>query len=165
MNLIRVTSESEINELSRLAKEIWSECYSDILSQGQVEYMTDKFLSPTAISEQLKNDNYEYYFVDCNGITAGFTAFKPEKSSLFLSKLYVKKEQRKIGIASFVMKYLEERCRQDNLSYIWLTVNVNNHTAINAYKKRGFAIFKDECTDIGNGYVMDDHFMKKCINY
>lgn len=163
MNLIRVTEREEIKALSLLAKEIWTECYSEILSAGQIEYMTDKFLSLAAITEQIEKEGYEYYFLQQEGAIAGFTAFKPETDSLFLSKLYVKKDRRKGGFASFVMNYLEERCRQDNLSYIWLTVNVNNHNAINAYKKKGFVIFKDECTDIGGGYVMDDHFMKKLI--
>lgn len=164
MNLIKVTESADINALSLLAKEIWTECYSEILPQGQVEYMTDKYLSPTAISQQIENEDYEYCFLESDGAVAGFTAFKTDEVSLFLSKLYVKKEYREKGLASFVMKSLEERCIKDKLSYIWLTVNVNNHTAINAYKKKGFVIFKDECTDIGGGYVMDDHFMKKVID-
>ena len=164
MNLKKITALSDINTLSHLAKVIWCECYSKILSSDQIEYMTGKFLSPTAITEQLQNDGYEYYFIECDNSVAGFTAFRMEENSLFLSKLYVKKEYRQRGIASSVIKCLEERCRQDKLSCIWLTVNVNNHTAINAYKQKGFVIFKDECTDIGNGYYMDDHFMKKHIS-
>lgn len=164
MNLINVTKSEDIISLSLLAKSIWTECYSEILSIGQVDYMTDKFLSPDAISSQIEKEGYEYYFIEYDNEIAGFTAFRREEESLFLSKLYVKNEYRKKGLASFVMDYLEERCRKNDLSYIWLTVNVNNHTAINAYKRKGFVIFKDECTDIGGGYYMDDHFMKKNIN-
>ena len=164
MNLVNVTKSVDIVSLSFLAKSIWTECYSEILSMRQIEYMTDKFLSPDAISSQIENEGYEYYFIEYDNDIAGFTAIRREETSLFLSKLYVKNEYRKKGLASFVVNYLEERCEQDGLSYIWLTVNVNNHTAINAYKRKGFVIFKNECTDIGGGYYMDDHFMKKNIN-
>ncbi len=165
MELLRVVDTENISLLSILAKEIWKECYAEILSNGQIEYMTDKFLSPEAISQQIKNENYEYFFIKDENDIVGFTAFAVKNTTLFLSKLYVKKECRRKGYSHFVMDYLEKRCIEDNLSYMWLTVNVNNQNAINSYKKRGFYIFKDECTDIGNGYFMDDHFMKKEIDY
>lgn len=165
LELSRVVDAENVSFLSVFAKEIWTECYSEILSSGQIEYMTDKFLSSEAISNQITNDKYEYYFIKDEGEIVGFTAFAIKDKSLFLSKLYVKKECRRKGCAAFVMEYLEKRCREDKLPFIWLTVNVNNHNAINSYKKKGFYIFKDECTDIGNGYFMDDHFMKKEIDY
>ncbi|MBE6879386.1 MAG: GNAT family N-acetyltransferase [Ruminococcaceae bacterium] len=165
MELSRVIDKENISLLSLLAKSIWAECYSEILSDGQIEYMTDKYLSPKAVSQQIENDNYEYYFIKDEKDIVGFTAFSVKDNALFLSKLYVKKEYRRKGYAGFVMEYLEKRCKEAKLPYIWLTVNVNNHNAINSYKKRGFYTFKDECTDIGNGYFMDDHFMKKEIGY
>ena len=165
MKLKKVIDTENIFFICALAKEIWTECYSDILTLGQVEYMTDKFLSSTAIAEQIEKEGYEYYFITDNETIVGFTAFTIKDNALFLSKLYIKKEHRKKGYARFVMDYLEKRCKEDKLSFIWLTVNVNNINAINSYKKSGFYIFKDECTDIGNGYYMDDHFMKKDITY
>ena len=49
--------------------------------------MTDKFLSPDAISSQIEKEGYEYYFIDYDNEIAGFTAFRREEESLFLSKL------------------------------------------------------------------------------
>ena len=165
MELLKVVGEEDIFQLSVTAKEIWNECYKEILSAGQIEYMTGKFLSPVAIAHQIEKEDYEYYFIMDDTDVVGFIAFAVKDSALFLSKLYVKKECRKRGCALFVMSCLESRCRKEKLSHIWLTVNVNNMGAINFYKKMGFYIYKDECTDIGNGYYMDDHFMKKDMAY
>ena len=59
-----------------------------------------------------------------------------------------------------MLDFLIDRCKADKLSYIYLTVNKNNTSAINAYKKWGFITEKEACTDIGNGFVMDDYIMK-----
>ena len=90
MELSRIEKTSQLTDLSSLAKEIWTECYSEILSQGQIIYMTEKFLSKEALEVQIQN-GYDYYFITENGEIHGFVGFKAEDGSLFLSKLYLKK--------------------------------------------------------------------------
>ena len=40
---------------------------------------------------------------------------------------------------------------------IWLTVNRHNYDAKKVYDAFGMKIIRDQVTDIGNGFVMDDH--------
>ncbi len=161
----KIDNINQMQLLSDMAKDIWRECYSDILLSAQIEYMTEKYLSCGAIAESIDKDGYVYCFInDDNNNTAGFTAYKAEENSLFLSKLYIKKEYRGKGAGSFAINSLVNMCTDKGLSYIWLTVNVHNDNAIATYKKNGFYITEDKCTDIGNGFFMDDHFMRKEIN-
>ena len=164
IELVKV-KESEIPVLAALADEIWHECFTDILTSGQIDYMVDKFQSPSAFKEYFADKNYRYLFITYCGEIAGYTGFKIEKGKLklFLSKLYVKGEFRRRGIAGECIAKLAEFCRKNNLSEIYLTVNRRNKRAISAYVKNGFEITSEQKTDIGCGYVMDDYVMMKKV--
>lgn len=163
MEIQKVTAASQIYILAELAYEIWPECYSEILSNAQIEYMLDKFLSEKAIDSQIKEQGYEYYFITENSSILGFTGINTDENALFLSKLYIRKSVRGKGYGKEVLSFLEQLCKSRGLKYIYLTVNKNNTSAISIYKKAGFSIENDLCSDIGGGYIMDDYMMKKYI--
>jgi ribosomal protein S18 acetylase RimI-like enzyme len=49
-----------------------------------------------------------------------------------------------------------EIAKMRNLKKIWLTCNRNNTNSIAIYEHLGFKKVREEVTDIGNGFVMDD---------
>ena len=44
-----------------------------------------------------------------------------------------------------------------------LRVNKANASAIRAYCRAGFTFVEDVCTDIGNGFVMDDYRLERPV--
>ena len=118
----------------------------------------------SAITEQMQNEGYEYYYIHRNGGHIGYTAIKNDGKRLFLSKLYIKKEFRGNGYASAVFKILRGMTSERSLRAIWLTVNKYNASSIAVYEKLGFRRIGEGVTDIGNGYVMDDFFYQYDIN-
>ncbi len=153
----------QVEALCRLAAGIWREHYGQLLGERQISYMLEKFQSPQAVKEQLAAGNYRYYFVQAEETAAGYVGIRlePEQNSLFLSKLYLKKEYRGQKLASKTLGFLEQLCREQGLTRIWLTVNRENTGSIAAYKAMGFTVFQEDCTDIGEGFVMDDFWMEK----
>ncbi len=150
-------TEDEIKALVSLADEIWHEAFSSLLSQSQIEYMLDKFLSVNAIKDSLKT-GYEYYFLCDKDNVLGFTAICPKSdNTLFLSKLYIKKEYRGKGYLRDSFDFIKNCAKNKGLKSIWLTVNKHNDRAIAAYRKMGMDIIRSEITDIGNGFSMDDY--------
>ncbi|MCI9272870.1 MAG: GNAT family N-acetyltransferase [Clostridiales bacterium] len=160
---IKPVSPEEINKLSRLAEEIWTEHYAGIISQGQISYMVEKFQSSHAIQEQIRQ-GYHYFWLCLNGQTAGYLSIKPEDGSLFLSKIYIQKEYRGKKLAACAVNYLTTVCQQQGLSNIWLTVNKRNSGSIAAYERLGFHKVREQTADIGQGYVMDDYIMELPIS-
>ena len=77
-----------------------------------------------------------------------------------MSKLYVHKNFRGAGLARKAFTYLQERCRKEGLSAIWLTVNRFNSNTIAIYRHFGFTVIREEKNDIGGGYYMDDYIME-----
>ena len=93
----------------------------------------------------------------------GYTAVEPERDRLFLSKIYIDKKYRRKGLAAEVIRFLEGECRKNGWKSIWLTVNRNNTGSIAVYKKLGFIKTREQVSDIGEGFVMDDYIMEKPV--
>ena len=155
MELIRAENDN-IEKLTQLASEIWHEYWPCLLSDEQIAYMVEKFQSSRAIKEQIKNDNYTYYFIVSEGEIAGYAGISDKKDYLFLSKLYIKKDFRHKGLGRLVI----ENLKQMNFPKIQLTVNKYNKNTIDAYLKYGFKIVDSVISDIGCGFVMDDYIME-----
>lgn len=164
VTLKRVSDEGDLTRLARLAKEIWHQHFITILTVDQIDYMVNKFQSLPAMTNQINQEGYEYYFIVSKGQEVGYTGVKKDHSKLFLSKLYLQKEHRGKGYASYTMEKLKEIAKSRNLSAIWLTVNRYNLDTIAIYKKMGFEVVRTQIVDIGEGYVMDDYVMELRVN-
>lgn len=161
INMVEVKSEEQIKSVASMAEEIWHEWFPSIISEGQINYMLDKFQSVNAITEQLRNEGYRYFIIMNGGEYIGYTAIRPDSDGrLFLSKIYIKKAHRGKGFGKTAISFLKEFCAENGLSAIWLTVNKHNDDSINVYKKCGFKVIGEGVADIGNGYVMDDYFFQ-----
>ncbi len=157
----KVGSDTELKEVAALADEIWHECFVDIISLGQIDYMVEKFQSYKAMTKQIIDQDYSYFAVREDDELCGYFGVRPEKDDrFFLSKLYLRKDKRGRGIASMMLKRVFEEARNCGKKRVYLTVNKHNDHAVEVYKKTGFVIAKEAVTDIGNGYVMDDYIFE-----
>ena len=159
LRIIPVTNMELVYSLATVAEEIWNEYYPPIIGQKQVDYMLEKFLSPEALVEQI-NSGYEYFVFSYEYTFAGFAGIHEEDGKLFLSKLYVHKDFRGMGIASYLFEKFIEICKMRNLNKIWLTCNRHNEHSLKVYEHWGCKTVREEVTDIGNGYVMDDYVLE-----
>lgn len=161
-----VHSKKNIDIVVCLARKIWQEHYLPIIGQKQIDYMLDKFQSKRAILEQI-NNLCEYYIINYHGHSAGYMAFVPDKNenTLMLSKLYVRKSERGLGLGKMMLEFVENICMQRCFMNIWLTVNKNNIHSISWYLKMGFKKTGSIVQDIGEGFVMDDFILEKTIKH
>ena len=157
----RVESQKDIMITVKLAKEIWYEHYTPIIGAKQVDYMLGKYQSEGAVSKAI-GDGYTYCIAFLEGKPAGYFAIK-EDDGTFLSKFYVCKNNRGMGIGRSMLEWIENECRIIKSKRIWLTCNKYNAETIQKYIHMGFIIIDSIVTDIGNGYVMDDYVMEKKI--
>lgn len=163
VNIIEALSAIDIGILSKTAKEIWNEYFPFLLSQDQIDYMLDKFLSYDVLIEQMQ-EGYEYYLaLDDDNAIEGFFVIHPEKDKLFLSKMYLSKDYRNKGASTPMFDFIENRAQELGLNKIYLTVNKYNKQPMNVYRHRGFEVVDSVVTDIGEGFVMDDFIMEKTL--
>jgi len=105
----------------------------------------------------------EYYLLRVDYGHTGYIGLVPDpaESTLMISKFYVKKNHRGIGVGNEALDFIVEICRKRGLKKIFLTVNKYNANTIQWYLKKGFIKAYSEVKDIGGGFVMDDYIMEK----
>lgn len=159
----KVKEQEEINVVAELGTKIWHEHYSSILEPAQIDYMVDKFQSANAVALQINDQGYEYYLIKDEESVVGYIGLVMEIDRVFLSKLYIAKEARGKGLASKAFAFITELATSNKKQAIWLTVNRYNSGSIAVYEKKGFIKVREQVSDIGNGYVMDDYVMELVV--
>lgn len=144
--------------LAGLANTIWREHYIPIIGKPQVDYMLTHFQSEKAIASQIQ-EGVHYFLLLWKDQPVGYYAFQPRDSECFLSKIYVLKEYRGMGLGRAAMEDLRFRAEKMDCNRITLTVNKDNKASIAAYKRLGFQLGPPSVKDIGGGFYMDDYLM------
>ena len=157
--IVQAKKNSDYKKIADLATVIWTEHYTPIIGSEQVTYMLQKFQSAQAIQDQIRQGVSYFLTIDA-AVVAGYFSFKKENETLFLSKFYVLKELRGLGIGKKALSYIQQEAVLRGCTNISLTVNKNNIHAIKAYEKMGFRKIDSVVTAIGNGFVMDDYIME-----
>lgn len=96
--MVEFIEVKNITKLANLASEIWHEYWVEILTPEQIDYMVENFQSEKSISNQIKNENYIYFFINVDNENAGYIGLSKKQDHMFLSKLYIKKEFRHKGL-------------------------------------------------------------------
>lgn len=147
--------EAGIEAMSSLAVGIVREHYAPIIGRAQNDYMIEKFQSPAAIRRQLAS-GYQYYFVRKPGRNVGFLAFFPRGGAMYLSKLYLLKDERGKGYSRQMVDFVVGKAKEAAFDVVELNVNRHNDS-IRVYEKLGFTVTRTEKNDIGCGFFMDDY--------
>lgn len=159
VKIIPARTDGDIKTIATIADEIWHQHFTPIIGEAQVDYMVEKFQSYPALKTQIENDGYEYFIFLYGNTPCGYTGVHAEEGSLFLSKLYIKKDFRRQHLATKGLQFLINLCKERDLKKIWLTCNKHNDNTLQIYDHLGFKITDEQIADIGNGFVMDDYIL------
>ena len=122
------------------------------------------------IREAVKNqmaDKYIYYMLLADGDFAGYLCFKNFPDHVFISRLFIKAEYRRQGLARKCIALFDNIAQKDEFSHIKKLkayVERNNSFALNVYEHLGFRKVRSIDTDIGGGFVCSDYLMERKIN-
>lgn len=150
-------TEDNTKPVAALAEEIWYEHYTRFIDRKTVEGMVSRAQSAEAIAQKI-SEGYEYYLICSAADTIGYFAVKNTEKGLYLDKAYIKSRFRGQGYFSELIKRLSQRTDR-----IYLSVNSENTSSINAYKAAGFGICGEAVNDFGEGAVFKDYIMEKNI--
>jgi diamine N-acetyltransferase len=149
-------------EIAALADLIWRTHYPGIITAEQIDYMLGRMYDLKVLRAELAEGiSYERLLVE--GQLRAFAAYGPwgGKKEMKVYKLYVHPESQRQGLGSRLLRYVEEKAREQKFSVLLLTVNKANQKAIAAYRKNGFTVRETATVDIGGGFFMDDFIMVK----
>lgn len=160
---IRVAGLADAARLSSLAAEIWHQCYSEIISTSQIDYMLEQRFGENRLCTDLAGNKRRYWIVEMGSvpIAYGSLSLKLDAGSVKLEQLYVHASVRRMGIGRTLLDTLLAESKRLGALSVWLTVNRHNGAAIEFYLRTGFVKTGTKVTSIGNGFVMNDFVMKK----
>lgn len=159
LEIFDMKTEKETETIACLATCIWTEYYTAILGKSQVSYMLEHFQSKEVIWSSIQHGTV-YWLLKKDDVLAGYVSYECKEKSLFLSKLYLKKQMRGKRMGRTIVHKMINIAQENNLTSITLTVNKHNTSSLAAYKKLGFKKIREQITDIGQGYVMDDDVLE-----
>ena len=158
LQFLPVHTPGDFQAVEALAFTIWREHYTPIIGAAQVEYMLAKFQTAQAVEQQIREGALYFLIRGGEKENLGFLSVIPRERELFLSKLYLLKDQRGKGYASMALEFIKSLAQDEGLERITLTVHKRN-PSVKVYETLGFKIMGPVVTDIGDGYVMDDYRM------
>ncbi len=161
---IRFTTATlpNVDAIAALAKEIWYEHYTSIISQEQIAYMLNLMYAPNKLSEQMHN-GCVFTLVHANDELIGYaSAEQKNDTELFIHKFYIHSKARGNKLGERLLNAI--LANNSNINKVQLVVNRQNFTAINFYFKQGFTIINSFDNNIGGGFFMNDFKMQLTLN-
>ena len=117
------------------------------------------FLSEDSIKQKIQFDKNNYYLVCLKDKIAGFFNFVISDDSVFLLDIFVTDENRNKGIAKFVLNFLIEKARKENIKTIQTSIYKNNKDTLSIFKKLGFKKTETIAKYLGSDiYIFEDKF-------
>ena len=158
-------SESDVEALAGLAREIWYAHYPAIISTAQIEYMLDQRYRPATVRAELGRAGIWWDKLMIGPAMAGFASYfrADHAPEMKLDKLYVHPRRQRLGYGGLMIVRAAGVARAEGCDRLVLAVNKNNAAAIAAYRKHGFHIADAVTKDIGGGFVMDDYVMVRAV--
>lgn len=166
-DVMPVVTEKQILEVEDAAKRVWHNYYKDIFSTEQIDYMLEKYQSKDALYRQISK-GYIYYMLMADNELAGYMCILFQSDCVYLSRLYIKAEYRRQGLARRAINYFDILFSSpdngyDYIKIIRLNVERKNSFAINVYEHLGFYKVKSVDKNIGGGFVCNDYVMERKI--
>jgi len=163
MEFKEIKTAEEIDCLVELIQEIWTEVFIPIIGKEQVDYMLVHYQGKDVIAAEIKQ-GVRYFFIDDSDRHIGYFAYLPEEDHLLISKIYLKKEFRGLGLSSKIFSYFEEAARASKKDKLLLHVNRSNKLAVDVYLHCGFKIVKTVDLPLGDKFFLNDYWMEKKID-
>jgi diamine N-acetyltransferase len=161
---IRPLADADVEQLVRLAHDIWHAHYPGIISLEQINAMLAERYSPASVRATLHTQHWDVAWVGTppHQEMAGFAhAYADAAPSTWkLDKLYVHPHQQRKGIGLALLQRAMQHAASAGAIRLILRVNRHNSGALRAYAKYGFRVYAEDVLDIGNGFVMDDFLME-----
>lgn len=164
---LKAVDSKDVDSLQNDARQIWQQCYAEILNPEQIEYMLDWMYSPETIRREIDHENIIYSIIMHGNTRIGFCSWGPYgkvAGQAKLHKLYLFPDFQGKGLGSASLRQICDAISRQGYTSVRLNVNKSNTAAIKAYERNGFKKADSIVADIGNGYVMDDYIMIKDLS-
>ena len=113
MKCFRSAGLQDLNELQRICQTAYSEAFSDMLDNDDVnEYVKIKY-SLENLKKELDDTSNHFLFLDVDDKTVGYMKYSLRQNSLEIDRLYLLKQFKGIGAGTEFMKKAEDIAKEN----------------------------------------------------
>ena len=158
---VPLDSAGELARVRSIADDVWPKTFREILSPEQIVDMMKMMYSPEVMEKELAS-GYTFKLLVIDGKDAGYMVYAPyeEPGTMKLHKLYLLEEYQGKGYGQKMLQHVIEAAESRGFTSVILAVNKQNMKAQKAYARFGFEQYKSVQIDIGNGFIMDDYWLR-----
>lgn len=158
---VSLLTAGSLARVRAIADDVWPKTFREILSPEQIDYMMQMMYAPDVMEKELAS-GYSFDLLVIDGTDAGYMVFAPyeEPGMMKLHKLYLLESFQGKGYGQLMLRHVLETARARGFSSLILAVNKQNTKAQKAYERFGFVPYKSVQIDIGNGFIMDDYWLR-----
>lgn len=155
---IRKGTIKDLEVLQKIGRRTFHETFALNNTEENMNKYLDESFSVYKLTNDLNNNNSEFYFAMLDDIVIGYLKINFEQSqtevqdekAIEIERIYVLKEYHGKKIGKLLLEKAIEIAKQKNAHYVWLGVWEKNLRAINFYKKNGFIEFDKHIFKLGN---------------
>ncbi|MBP6431291.1 MAG: GNAT family N-acetyltransferase [Ferruginibacter sp.] len=148
MNIeIKKIAGNDVAILSAIAKETFYDTFKDTCTIEDMQNFLQNNYNEEALSLELKNENYHYYFACIDDKPIGYLLFAEDyghwpkterKKALELKRIYILQNYQGKGVAQALMDFYLNYATTNSYEVAWLGVWEHNEKAKAFYAKYGF---------------------------
>jgi GNAT superfamily N-acetyltransferase len=162
MVIIQAESEAQYAIIEGLARRIVPAFYEAFFAVETAEYLVESGHTAAALAAQAERGS-RHFIIECDGAAVGYFSLKAEGPVMLLSHFYMLAEWRGRGLGKMAMAFIDEAARDWGVERIELLVLRKNGGAVGMYTRSGFEVAEEVLTRLGDGAVLEDYLMRKCV--
>ena len=154
---IKLVQLDDVELLKQVARTVFAQTFSDHNQPENVEKYLDESFTIEILSEELNNENSQFFFALVNNEPVGYlkvnvgaaqTELKDE-DGMELQRIYVLEAYHGKSVGQALFEKAKSLAIEGDYPYLWLGVWEENHRALNFYRKNGFVPFDKHIFKMG----------------
>jgi len=162
---IQIARTEHLPIIQKIAFDTWPATYGHLMSKEQFSYMMEWMYSIESLHQQMVNGQVFLLAIEQDQCY-GFASYETDYQGLCktkVHKIYILHTAQGKGVGKLLMDSIRFAALEKQNSILTLNVKRDN-TAIDFYKRIGFAVTESIDIEIGGGYLMRDFVMEKKID-
>lgn len=165
---VRLAMVDDVPLITRIGYDTFYETWKDVNTPEDMDVYLKKSFNDNVILSDVLNPTNTFFIGFADNIPAGYVKIRRDRtydelngeSAIEIERIYVYNDFHSKKVGKHLMDESIRISKEEGYKWLWLGVNVDNHKAINFYKKYGFEIFGEKNFQLGEAVDMD-YLMKK----
>ena len=168
---VAIAKPSSYIELAQLGANTFYETWRPVNTEEDMYFYIKKSFNQDLIRSEIENNTVNTFLLaGIKDELIGYAKLRRDRTYdefkndkvIEIERIYVYKDWQDKKVGKLLMDKCISIAEEEKYDWIWLGVNIDNHKAIEFYKRYNFTIFGEKAFQLGDA-VDNDYLMKRKI--